>query len=98
MRRLNDMGYTGLTYAVRKRYGTWNAGLVALGYEVAYEYRDPSDNLSKEETKEKVLNALSNGVKPTRKALEKEIKGLKRSIDVNFGGIDELKKDRKSVV
>lgn len=90
--KLNKLGYRRLTDAVIRRYGTWNAGLVALGYEVAYEYRDPSDNLLKEETKEKVLNALSNGVKPTRKALEKEIKGLKRSIDVNFGGIDELKK------
>lgn len=92
MNRLNKIGYRSLTSAVKKRYGTWNAGLVALGYEVAYEYRDPFDKLSKEETKEKVLNALSNGVKPTRKALEEEIKGLKRSIDDNFGGIDELKK------
>lgn len=90
--KLKSEGYRRLVDAIKRRYGTWNAGLVALGYEVAYEYRGPSDNLSKEETKEKVLNALSNGVKPTRKALEKEIKGLKRSIDVNFGGFDELKK------
>jgi len=92
MNRLNKLGYRRLTDAVRKRYGTWNAGLVALGYEVAYEYRDPSDNLTKEETKERVLNVLVKGTKPTREALEKEIKGLKRSIEVNFGGIDELKK------
>lgn len=91
MSRLNELGYRKLTDAVKRRYGTWNAGLVALGYEVAYVYRDPSDNLSKEETKEKVLNALANGVKPTRVSLEKEIKGLKRSINVNFGGIEELK-------
>src|SRR5690625_3140495 len=92
MSRLNKLGYRRLTSAVKKRYGTWNAGLVALGYEVAYEYRDPSDNLTKEETKEKVLNVLAKGIKPTRGALEKEIKGLRRSIDANFGGIDELKK------
>src|SRR5690625_7315562 len=52
MNRLNKLGYRRLTDAVRKRYGTWNAGLVALGYEVAYEYRDPSDNLTKEERSE----------------------------------------------
>lgn len=92
MNQLNKLGYGRLTNAVSKRYGTWNAGLVALGYEVACEYRDPSDNLTKEETKEKVLNALARGIKPTREALEKEIKGLKRSIGANFGGIDELKK------
>jgi len=90
--RLVDSGYRSLVDAVKRHYGTWNAGLVALGYEVAYEYRDPSDNLTKEETKEKVLNVLAKGIRPTRGALEKEIKGLKRSIDVNFGGIDELKK------
>lgn len=90
--KLKGGGYRRLVEAVKRRYGTWNAGLVALGYEVAYEYRDPSDNLTKEETKEKVLNALARGIKPTRGALEKEIKGLKRSIDANFGGIDELKK------
>lgn len=84
-------GYESLVGAVRKQYGTWNAGLVALGYEVAYEYRNPDDNLTKEETKEKVLKALATGVKPTREALEKEIQGLKRSIDVNFGGIAGLK-------
>src|SRR5690625_601010 len=90
--KLKGEGYRRLVDAIRRRYGTWNAGLVALGYEVAYEYRDPSDNLTKEETKEKVLNVLAKGIKPTRGALEKEIKGLKRFIDVNFGGIDELKK------
>src|SRR5699024_10413241 len=90
--KLRGEGYRRLVEAVIRRYSTWNAGLVALGYEVAYEYRDPSDNLTKEETKEKVLNALARGIKPTRGALEKEIKGLKRSIDANFGGIDELKK------
>src|SRR5690625_1372473 len=90
--RLIDSGYRSLVDAVNRHYGTWNAGLVAFGYEVAYEYRDPSDNLTKEETKEKVLNALARGIKPTRGALEKEIKGLRRSIDANFGGIDELKK------
>lgn len=90
--KLKGEGYGRLVDAIRRRYGTWNAGLVALGYEVAYEYRDPSDNLTKEETKERVLNVLVKGTKPTREALEKEIKGLKRSIEVNFGGIDELKK------
>src|SRR5699024_6842676 len=90
--KLKREGYRRIVSAIRRRYGTWNAGLVALGYEVAYEYRNPSVNLTREETKEKVLNALSDGVKPTREALEKEIKGLKRSIDVNFGGINELKK------
>src|SRR5699024_6069958 len=90
--KLKGEGYRRLVGAVGRRYGTWNAGLVAHGYEVAYEYRDPSDNLTKEETKEKVLNALARGIKPTREALEKEIKGLKRSIDANFGGIDDLKK------
>src|SRR5699024_11865897 len=50
------------------------------------------DNLTKEETKEKVLNALARGIKPTRTALEKEIKGIERSIIANFGGIDGLKK------
>src|SRR5699024_10623910 len=86
MNQLNKLGYRRLTYAVRKRYGTWNAGLVALGYEMAYEYRDPSDNLTKEETKERVLNALARGIKPSRTALEKEIKGIERSIIANFGG------------
>ena len=90
--RLIKFGYGNMVEAVKRRYGTWNAGLVALGYEVAYEYRDPSNNLTKEETKENVLNALSKGVKPTREALVKEIKGLSRSIDVNFGGINELKR------
>src|SRR5690625_329489 len=92
LNQLNKLGYGRLTNAVSKRYGTWNAGLVALGYEVAYEYRDPSDNLTKEETKEKVLNALARGTKPTRIALEKEIKGFRRSVDANFEGIDGLKK------
>src|SRR5690625_108243 len=92
MNQLNKLGYRRLTDAVRKRYGTWNAGLVALGYEMAYEYRDPSDNLTKEETKEKVLNALARGIKPSRGALEKEIKGLARSIKNEFKGIGELKK------
>ena len=91
MNRLNELGYRKLTNAVKKRYGTWNAGLVALGYEVAYKYRDSSGNLTKEETKEKVLNALANGTEPTRIALEKEIDKLSRSINVNFGGIEELK-------
>src|SRR5699024_10064209 len=90
--KLKGEGYERIVSAIRRRYGTWNAGLVALGYEVAYEYRDPSDNLTKEETKEKVLNALARGTKPTRRALEKEIKGLERSIDANFEGIDGLKK------
>lgn len=90
--RLTKSGYGNMVEAVKRRYGTWNAGLVAFGYEVVYEYRDPSDNLTKEETRERVLNALSNGIKPTREALENEIKGLKRSIEVNFGGIAELKK------
>ena len=90
--KLKGEGYRRLVGAVGRRYGTWNAGLVALGYEVAYEYRDPSDNLTKEETKEKVLNALARGIKPTRSALEKEIKGFRRSIDANFEGIDGLKK------
>src|SRR5699024_3224950 len=92
LNQLNKLGYGRLTNAVSKRYGTWNAGLVALGYEVAYEYRDPSVNLTKEETKEKVLNALARGIKPTRSALEKEIKGFRRSIVANFEGIDGLKK------
>lgn len=90
--KLKGEGYRRLVGAVGRRYGTWNAGLVALGYEVAYEYRDPSDNLTKEETKEKVLNALARGIKPSRGALEKEIKGLARSIKNEFKGIGELKK------
>lgn len=89
--RLRVSGYGSLVNAVMGRYGTWNAGLVALGYEVAYEYRDPNDNLTKEETKEKVLNALADGVEPTRGALEKEINKLARSININFGGIEGLK-------
>src|SRR5690625_1912495 len=90
--KLRGEGYGRLVDVIRRRYGTWNAGLVALGYEVAYEYRDPSDNLSKEETKERVLNALARGIKPSRGALEKEIKGLARSIKNEFKGIGELKK------
>ena len=89
--RLNKLGYRKLTDAVIRRYGTWNAGLVVLGYEVAYDYRNPSENLTKEEAKEKVLNALANGVKPTREALEKEIKGLARIIKAEFDGIKGLK-------
>lgn len=89
--QLSKKGYRNLVDAVRRHYGTWNAGLVAFGYEVAYEYRSPDDNLSKEETKERVLNALASGIKPTRGALEKEIRGLKRSIEFNFEGINGLK-------
>src|SRR5699024_7047488 len=90
--KLKSEGYRRIVSAIRRRYGTWNAGLVALAYEVAYEYRDPSVNRTKEETKEEVLNALARGIKPTRSALEKEIKGFRRSIVTNFEGIDGLKK------
>src|SRR5690625_4164714 len=89
--KLKGESYRRIVDKIKRRYGTWNAGLVAPGYEVAYEYRDSSVNLTKEETKEKVLNALANGTEPTRIALEKEIDKLSRSINVNFGGIEELK-------
>lgn len=89
--KLKGEGYGRIVDKIIRRYGTWNAGLVALGYEVAHEYRDPSENLTKEEAKEKVLNALANGVKPTREALEKEIKGLARIINAEFDGIKGLK-------
>lgn len=89
--KLKGEGYRRIVDKIKRRYGTWNAGLVALGYEAAYDYRDPSENLTKEEAKEKVLNALANGVKPTREALEKEIKGLARIINAEFDGIKGLK-------
>src|SRR5690606_33891244 len=84
-------GHKRLVDAVKWHYGTWNAGLVALGYEVAYEYHNPDENLTKEETRAKVVAALASGTPRTRTALEKEIEGLRRSITVNFGGIDKLK-------
>lgn len=89
--QLINKGYRTLVDAVKRHYGTWNAGLVALGYEVAYEYRSPDDNLTKEQAKEKVIKALSKGIQPTRKALENEIRGLSRIIDEEFDGISGLK-------
>src|SRR5690606_15087705 len=75
----------------KRNYGTWNAGLVALGYEVAYKYRSSDDNSTKDEAKEKVLRALATGVKPTRRDLEDNVQGLKTSIKIHFGSIDSLK-------
>lgn len=84
-------GYRNLVDAVKRHYGKWNAGLVALGYEVAYKYQNPDDNLTKEETKEKVLKALETGSPPTRDALEKYIPKLRRSIKANFDSMAGLK-------
>lgn len=72
---LRNRGYQRVVNGVRSAFGTWNAGLVANGYEVAYEYRAPS-TLTAREAKEKTLNALANGTPPVLGRLSPEIKGL----------------------
>jgi len=87
---LSRKGYRKLVDAVSRRFGTWNAGLVANGYEVAYERRCPSDNLTKEQAKNVILKALSKGTRPTFEELAK-IPKVRRAIRYEFEGIDELK-------
>src|SRR5690625_416830 len=87
---LSRKGYNKLIDAVSRRFGTWSAGLVANGYEVAHERRCSSDNLTKERTKDVGLYELSKGTRPTVEDLSK-ISGVSRAIYSEFGSIQELK-------
>lgn len=84
-------GYGGLVAAIKNRFGTWNKGLVELGYEITHEYKNTDDNLSKSEAKSIILEALASGVKPLRQELEK-IEGIGTAIKNIFGDISGLKK------
>lgn len=71
---LSRRGYDRIVYGVSRAYGTWNAGLVANGYEVAYKYCAP---ITAREAKEKTLKALANGTPPILERLGAEIEGLR---------------------
>lgn len=82
-------GYRKVVSVVRRRYGTWNAGLVALGYEVAMA--TPKTDWTKEDVREFALKALADGVKPNRVSLSANIQGFDKAIRIFFGGYEAFK-------
>lgn len=82
---LKNNGYKGLVGAVSHKYGSWNAGLVALGYEVAYS--TPKADWTREEAKLLAHNEIINGAPPTLSALSEKVRGLGSYIGKEFGGI-----------
>lgn len=90
-RRFKVRGYSGLVDAVRRHYGSWNAGLVANGYEVAHSYRMPDEKLTKEDVKSEVLMHLNKGISPSNTELRKCIKGFNTSYLSLFNGMEDLR-------
>lgn len=88
---LRRNGYSGLVGAVNDLYGTWNAGLVALGYEVAYERGAQASKMSKKEFKTAVLHSLAQGTAPTSHALKGAVPGFGRTLYRDFEGMEDLK-------
>lgn len=70
-------GYRKVVGAVKRRYGTWNAGLVALGYEVAMA--TPKTDWTKDDVKEFALKVIADGVSPNRKSLDANIQGFHKA-------------------
>lgn len=87
--QLISNGYGNLVGAVKRHYGTWNNGLKALGFGV--EYETPQLNWTKERVKYETLNAIKDGVEPTRTALGKHIRGYGNAVNKLFGSFDNVK-------
>lgn len=86
---LINNGHRKLVNGVKRVYGTWNAGLIANGYEVAYE--SPKKDWTQDYAKEAVINALINGTEPTLTALRLQIRGLGSYLTKKYnGGISEF--------
>lgn len=81
---LINNGHSKLVNGVSLVYGTWNAGLIANGYEVAYE--TPKTKWTQDYAKEQVINALINGTEPTFVALSEQIRGFGSYIRKHSGG------------
>lgn len=86
---LKELGYRNLVDAIKRHYGTWNDGLKALGFDV--EYETPQLNWTKERVKYETLNAIKDGVEPTRTALGKHIRGYENAVNKLFGSFDNVK-------
>lgn len=86
---ISQTGYKRVVNAVTNYYGTWNAGLVALGYEVAMA--TPNMNWTKESVKESALNAITNGTIPNRQSLSIEITGFNNACTKLFGSYTSFK-------
>lgn len=89
--KLVSEGHRSLVDAVKRNFGTWNAGLREMGFDVAYKYRSTEDVPTKEELREKVLVAIAEGAEPTTTALGQAIVGFNTSLKRYFSGISELR-------
>lgn len=82
-------GYNAVVGVVQRRYGTWNAGLVAIGYEVAMSMT--KTNWTKESVKQAALNAISNGTTPNRQSLSADVPGFNHICRKLFGNYASFK-------
>jgi len=85
---ISQTDYKRVVNAVISYYGTWNAGLVALGYEVAYI--SPKMDWTREYAKEVALDSIVNGVEPTLTALSSAIRGFNSYVSKEFSGISDF--------
>lgn len=84
---LTSIGHRDLVDAVKRRYGNWNNGLEALGYEVVMSM----SRWSKDKIKNETISALNRGVRLTLEGLNDDIKGYSAAASRYFDSFADLK-------
>lgn len=86
---VRNNGYAGLHGAVVRKYGTWNKGIVSLGFQVAYP--SPQMDWSRERVRHETLAAIKNGTTPSMTAIDRVVTGYAGAVNKYFDGFSEVK-------